>query len=349
MAKRETLAQIADRLEPSVRRAFLDSVQNIKSDVQLNLLIEAIAANDTARVIQLLNLERAYFAPLDRGLTQAYQEAGDAIMAAWMAEASAAGVQARAMFDARNPRAEEWLRTQSSRLITEIIEDQRESVRQLLVANIEKGTSPRTTALDLVGRVNRATGKREGGIVGLHSGDAANKARALSELRSGDPAAMRNYLTRKTRDKRFDGIVRRAIRDGKPVPAEKARKMMVGMENRMLRNRGEAIARTELLGSTHAAQDEGLDQMIEDGKLSAQNVSGEWDASEDGATRDSHRAMDGQVRRHGEAFVTGAGYRMMRPGDRSLGAPAKEIINCRCVKRIDIDWIAQAAMESRAA
>jgi hypothetical protein len=353
MAKRETLAQIADRLEPGVRRAFLASIDRIKSDVQMQLLVDAIAANDTPRVIRLLNLDGAYFGPLDRGLTAAYQEAGDTVMASLMAEANAAGAQVRAVFDARNPRAEEWLRSQSSRLIREITDDQRESVRQILTANIERGTAPRTTALDLVGRVDRTTGKRVGGIIGLHSRDVANKQRALDELRA-DPrtdagkARLRNYLSRKTRDKRFDSVVRRAIRDGKPIPAEKARKMIVGMEKKMLRNRGETIARTELLGSTNAAQEQGLNQLVESGKLAAQNVVAKWDASEDSATRDSHRFMDGQVRQHGTPFISGNGYELLYPGDRSHGAPAEEIINCRCVKRPDVDWIAQAAQDEAA-
>lgn len=333
MAKRETLQQIADRLEPGVRRAFLDSIGRIKGDVQMQLLVDAIAANDTPRVIRLLNLDAAYFAPLDRGLTSAYQEVGDTVMAALMAEASAAGAQVRAVFDARNPRAEEWLRTQSSRLIREITDDQRESVRRVLTANIERGTAPRTTALDIVGRVNRTTGKREGGILGLHSRDVAARQRALEELRASPrtdagKAQLRNYLNRKTRDRRFDSAVRRALRDGKRIPAEKARKMLVGMERKMLRNRGETIARTELLGSTNAAQEEGLNQLIESEKVSRQNIKSTWDASEDGATRDSHRFMDGQVRTHGETFTTGAGFELLYPGDRSHGAPAEEIINC---------------------
>lgn len=354
MAKRETLQQIADRLEPGVRRAFLESIDRIKSDAQIGLIVQAVEANDVTRVMRLLNLDAAYFAPLDRSLTRAYQEAGDTAMATWMAQASASGAQVRAVFDARNPRAEEWLRRQSSRLITEILDDTREAVRTVLSDNIAAATSPRTTALDLVGRVNRATGKREGGIVGLHSNDVAAKARALEELRA-DPRTksgrdqLRNYLNRKTRDKRFDGAVRAAAKSGKPIPADKARKMLVGMERRMLRNRGETIARTELLGSTHAAQEEGLDQLIDSGKVARHNVRAKWDASEDGATRDSHRFMDGQIRMHGEPFESGDGFLLLHPGDRSRGAPASETINCRCVKRPDIDFIAQLAEDERAA
>jgi len=44
-----------------------------------------------------------------------------------------------------------------------------------------------------------------------------------------------------------------------------------------------------------------------------------------------HRAMRGQTVKVGEPFVTPRGYRLLFPGDRSLGAPPDEVINCRCV------------------
>jgi hypothetical protein len=357
MAKRETLNDIADRLEPGVRRAFLESIATVKSDVQLNLLVQAIESGNTERVMALLNLERAYFSALDRGLTAAYQEAGDIVMATWMAQAGAAGAQVTAMFDAANPRAEQWLRTQSSKLITGpkgVIEEIRENVAAELTRGFAEGTSPRTAALNLVGRINRATGKREGGMIGLHRGQITDRKNAMAEL-GADPttaegrALMRNYLNRESRNKTFDRTIQRAMRDGKRIPTDKAGKILTGMENKMLRMRGEMIARTELLGSVHAAQDEGMAQLLDGGKLSTNNVSESWDASNDKFTRDSHAAMDGQVRQRGDPFVTGDGYLMNYPGDRSLGAPAKEIINCRCFKRIDIDWIAQAAEFEEAA
>lgn len=44
----------------------------------------------------------------------------------------------------------------------------------------------------------------------------------------------------------------------------------------------------------------------------------------------NHRAMDGQTVPIGTPFVTPRGYRLLFPGDRSLGAPPDEVINCRC-------------------
>ena len=103
--------------------------------------------------------------------------------------------------------------------------------------------------------------------------------------------------------------------------------------------RGERIARTELLGSLHAAQDEGVQQIVDSGQIEAENVAGIWDASKDMFTRDSHREANGQRRDHGQPFDVG-GYQMMAPSDSSLGAPASEIVNCRCFKRVDMNFLA---------
>lgn len=43
-----------------------------------------------------------------------------------------------------------------------------------------------------------------------------------------------------------------------------------------------------------------------------------------------HAKMDNQTVLLDESFVTPAGYKLLYPGDRSLGAAAGEIINCRC-------------------
>ena len=352
MARRETLQQIADRLEPGVRSAFLASIDQIKADAQIGQIIRALESNDIERALRMLNIDRAHFAPLERSLRDAFENTGDAITAALMAQATNAGVQVRGVFDASNPRAQRFVSEQSSRLITEITEDMRDNARNLMFRNMQAQTAPRTTALDLVGRVNRATGKRQGGIIGLHSRDVAAKNKALQELR-GDPAtregreALQQYLSRKTRDRRFDGAVRKALREGKRIPADRARKMIVSMENKMLRNRGETIARTELQSSVHAAQNEGIEQLIEDGKVSRQNVKNKWDTATDGFERDSHAAIDGNVRSQGEPFVSGLDNRLLHPGDRSQGAPAEDVINCRCVLRPDIDWIAEAAAQER--
>ena len=86
-------------------------------------------------------------------------------------------------------------------------------------------------------------------------------------------------------------------------------------------HRSKRIARTEVIGATN------------DGQLSAYGEAGmkgkKWLTARDEKVRASHQ-IDGQVVPITESFTTGDGNRLNYPGDRSTGAPAGDIINCRC-------------------
>jgi hypothetical protein len=200
------------------------------------------------------------------------------------------------------------------------------------------GISPSKAALNIVGRINRTTGRREGGLLGLTAKQSEWADNALAQLRSGDPSVMRDYLTRQARDKRFDRTVMKAIKVGKPVSAADAARITNRYRDILLAKRGNAIARTELLGSLHAAQSEGVEQLIDAGKLSRSEISEEWDSSEDNATRETHRNADGQEKGPDGVFNIG-GFSMRYPGDSSFGAPAREIVQCRCRVKQKFDFL----------
>jgi SPP1 gp7 family putative phage head morphogenesis protein len=77
------------------------------------------------------------------------------------------------------------------------------------------------------------------------------------------------------------------------------------------------IARTEVHNSTQYGTIQGYKQ----GGLTIKI----WVAVMDGATRDSHAAVDGEERPIDRPFSNG----LMFPGDPN--GPAEEVINCRCV------------------
>lgn len=87
-------------------------------------------------------------------------------------------------------------------------------------------------------------------------------------------------------------------------------------------NRARTTARTEMMSVTNAGTLEGFRQS----KVVKYK---KWKCECGGRSRDTHIAADNIVVLADEPFVVG-GYQLMHPGDRSLGAPAREIINCRC-------------------
>lgn len=333
MARRKTLIDLLDELTPATRKAFLDSIARVTGDVQIRALEDASARGDTEAVFQIINLGAEYFAPLDRAFRDAYEAGGDFVMAELQRMAARQGVKVTGVFGANDPRVAQWLAEQSSRRIVEITSDQRQIISDTLARLAGEGTAPRTAALEIIGRVNQATGRREGGVIGLNAQMNGWAENAYQELINGDPA----YFDRKLRDRRFDRALAKAIREGRGLTPAEARRITARYRDRLLYRRGENIARTELLGALGSSQDEALSQMISREGLQPEAVTEEWDASEDGATRDSHAFMDGQVRKYGELFVTGLGNLARYPADPNL--PAEDRINCRCRKRVRIDFI----------
>lgn len=202
---------------------------------------------------------------------------------------------------------------------------------------MQAGQNPRATALQIVGRINRATGRREGGILGLTSGQARYVANARAEL--SDPAAMGYYLKRSLRDKRFDQIVLQAMRDGKPLAQADIDRITARYSDRLLKYRGDVIARTETIASTHAGQKEAMQQLIDTGRVKASQIRKVWRPTGDKRTRDSHMALHGESVQFDRPFTSPAtGALMMHPGDTSLGARGEDVIQCRCWIETRIDY-----------
>ena len=322
----------------AIEAAFLQSIQGIVDDIVLTRVIQALARGDIDAAVDAVDIDRAAFSAFESAFRSNYESVGSATSSLMAPVRALDGTRITIRFDARNPRAEEWLSTWSSERITgDLVPEQRQVIRDTMTRGLARGDNPRTTALDMAGRV--VGGKRQGGIIGLTGPQQATVDWVKDALASGDQDALRRYLNLGRRDKRLDAQIKALIKGGKPATRELREKVVTRLSDSYQKLRAETIARTESMRSLNAAEEEAFRQALDKSGSSEQFVTREWSSARDKRTRDSHGALHGtKVQGLTQPFVTSNGHRMMRPGDDSLGTPAGEIANCRCIQYIEIDY-----------
>lgn len=316
-------------LEGPVRDAFITAVLKAKTRAQINALVEAIETGDIDRVMLASGLREGMYSSLTESIRGGYVQGGIVVLGADIPKRFAME------FDINNPRAESWLRNNSSQLITgHMMPEQRAAIQVMLQDGMIKGKNPRTVALDIVGRMSQTTGRRSGGVIGLTGQQATyvtNMADDLADLNA------ERYFRRKLRDRRFDQIVQNSMDSGQPLSAAKRQQIVNRYEDRMLKHRGDNIARTETLKSLNEASDEAMRQVVDEGLAPRNSITKIWRHSYGLNEREGHLMMDGQPRGMDDYFVNPiTGVPLKYPGD----GPASEIINCRCWVEHKIDFVA---------
>lgn len=341
MARRPTRIQLrrqfeslASYWEPRLRDAFLEAVADIANRAELGRIIERLERGDIAGAIEAIHLDPAAFRTLETALAGAYGAGGAATVAGMPTLRDPAGEAVVLRFDVRAPRAEAYLRNHSAVLVTRIVEDQRAMIRQALERGLAAGANPRTTALDILGRMSRATSSRQGGIIGLSGPQGRAVESARRALLWGDPAQMRKYLELTRRDRRFDSVVKKAIAEGRALDSGTVNRLVGRYGDRLLELRGETIARTETLGALARSKEEAFRQAIDTGAVQAVQVKKVWQGTRDSRTRDNHRHVNGERVGLEERFSNGLLY------PHEEGAPASETVNCRCSYDHVIDFLA---------
>lgn len=339
----DVLAEILELLTPVLRDAFYALISDVRNKVVLQAVADAIAEGDLEKAFLALGLNQQSMRPMMRVVEAAFEVGGiytGKTFPKYM-ETSVGKVAFR--FDVRNSRAEAWLRDWSSTKVREIQDETRLLIREVVERGMREGQNPRTIAVDLVGRYDSTTGQRIGGAVGLTNYQESWISRARAELANLDP----NYLKRTLRDKRFDSVVTRAIRDGKPLSADQIDKLILRYRDGVLKYRGDTIARTEMIAALNRSEWEAVMQAVDLGALKKSDTRRVWDSTgPDGRTRLTHLMMEGQTVEIDEPFIFPSvmlgvpGGKAMFPGDTSLGAPARETIQCRCKARTKVDWLA---------
>ena len=328
--------------EAGLANLYLDTIDDIKRKAILKEVVRIIdqrpEAPDIDAILDVLDFNRGRFAELATWIATSWRIGGDHFVDAQPSVRLPSGTRARISFDVTNPRVERMIREQSSELIREIVDEQRGVIRLALTQSFELGRNPRQGGLDIVGRIDRRTRKRVGGVIGLTRYQYGWVAGAWDELIASTDESLNRYLSRELRNKRFDGYVRRALESEKPIDEDVIERMVMAYENNALRYRGNTIGRTETLRALNGGRSEGMEQMLEKTGIDRRFAEKTWDATGDSRTRTTHIDAEAQSPLGiGDLFRVGD-WNMAYPGD-PRGGP-EEVINCRCYLAQEVDWIA---------
>lgn len=332
------------KLEPALAAAFREAMQEWRDGVNRPALIRALERGDIEAAIAALNIDPAVFNQYQQERINGFAASGQLIASFLRGPMSRIpgtdGSPIQFRFDMTNPRAEAVIREQAATRIAGYTQEQTETARRVIVEGYARGDGPQNIAVDIAGRINRVTGRREGGIIGLSDPQASYVQNMQERLLSGDPAEMRKVLQGQTlRDKRFDRTIERAIREGRPVPRAQVEKMTGRYSDRLLARRAEDIARTETAQSVETARAESYRQAIAKAGLNPDKaIVKTWRHS--GGIEDArmqHLIMhDISVTGLDTPFIMPDGTPMQHSHDPEGGA--KHNVNCRCQTIYEIDF-----------
>lgn len=336
-AQRQVYADLLATHGRAVADAFFKAIDDIRNAASLARVTAAIEAGDIEGALDALDIDPAAFNDMLDRIRDA-QTSGGRYSTETMPKRRPDGTVFTVRWDGRAVEAESWMRQHAADLVTRTTQDMRLAARQSLTASLERGDNPRRAGLDLVGRISRVTGKREGGVLGLTSPQEEALRRAREELASADPEGLRNYLTRKRRDRRFDRSITKAIREGRAVDPEIAARAIRQYANGLLKLRGETVGKEEAFTALEAGREQAYVQAVDAGKVSEAAVTKAWRHLGNRPFRDQHLAINGQKVGLRAAFIMPDGTRMLRPHDPA--APLRHRIGCHCQADYEIDFYA---------
>lgn len=345
LTPRDILAELSRQWEKTLADEWIAAIQSITSAVVLRNLVAEIERGNIEGALRMLDIGPDRFARFERAILGAWDAGGAATVAGMPSLRDPNGNRILFSWGVRNLPAEQALRNHAATLVNDLTAETRDVVRQTLADGLSRGQNPRQTALGLVGRINRRSGVREGGVIGLSRPQVATLDKIYLGLRSGDTEAMRDYLAYALRDKRFDGHVRRALAEGGSVPADAVDRIVTAYSNRAMRYRAENLAAAETNTALAMAKADAFAQQIDAGKIDAADVTKTWVRTVSREPRQDHLAMVGKSVQFDQPFTLPDGTQCMYPHDPSL--PAAHRVNCKCDHRTEIDFTAQALRRYR--
>lgn len=267
---------VADQAKDKVRDAFLKAViRHMRRKVDMAKLTVALDAGDMAAIMALLGIDNTHaLQPALMGdLQEVVHAAGrEAVVNTPAIERAAGGripryagarrAEMAMRFDMVNPHTVQQVRTYGFNLITQVDNDTRNGIRQIVADAMEFGGHPYEQATKIKSLIGLT--ERQAGAVG--------NFRRL--LQSGDRAA----LDRALRDRRHDRTLDQALGASptKELSPEQIDTMVQRYSDRMLANRAETIARTETINAARIGTQNAWVQATEHGLLDRGSMRQGW-------------------------------------------------------------------------
>lgn len=236
------------------------------------------------------------------------------------------------MFNPFTPRVVEAIRALDTRVMDGLKEEVRATVRQALIAGVEAGQNPRTTARairSVIGLSPRHETAVESFRRLLESGDRAALRRVLGRgeirLPDGSSTYRSGHAGGFGLGSRELAYLERQLGRG-PIPPEKIARMVEAYRKRMLALNTETNARTIAMDAQRLAQRNAWESAIAQGTVDRNRILRSWIATRgpdgDGRNRPEHLELHGARVGFDERYPNG----QLIPGETDY--------NCRCLERI---------------
>ncbi len=291
--------------EPDFRKGFLAMVSSMIGAQSLDELEELILQG---RILEALGVvvpaATAYADLVSTGFV-----ASGADTAASLASLTDTPVS----FNQSGVNATGFMGDNRGRVIGMISQQQNEASRRAVSAEMLRGGTARQQAQALQGSF---------GLTG-------NQVLAVEKFRTNLDNLSRDALERQLRDRSFDSVIRQAINSDTPLTPTQVNRMVERYRERLLAFRAGVTAQSEALRVVNAGNLSMFQQAVDLGLIDGASIQRQWKTAGDSDVRNSHRAMNGQLRGLNEPFISGAGARLQFPGDPNAGGA--ETVGCRCV------------------
>jgi hypothetical protein len=296
----------AMELSPDLAYAILRAFQILRDTLAPTELARIIRAGDIDVVFRdaLSNpvLDRA-FAPFGERLRSATEKQFKYFTRDLPKAGKVDGVVG-VSFDVLNPKVIDAIRALDTKVIQNLQDDVRETVRAYVENGLRDGASP----------IEIARGLRN--VIGL----SPTQQEAVRNFRRMLEAGDRTALKRTLRDKRFDKTLERALgADGEGLTAPRVEAMTNAYRRKMLAFNAETNARTASLDAMKLGQRLSWQDAADNGIVDGDRLMKRWVGVMDDRERPEHVEMEGEEVAFDELFSNGE----MVPGDSTY--------NCRCV------------------